>query len=538
MNLKRYIIILLLTLGGVVNGATYYVSKAGDNTTGLSWAHAWNDSTTALTSVETNVVGGDTVFFGAGIWVGQITPPGNGTSGDRTCYADSGLSLNPIEYTGLSHITGATILTGWAVYSGSVYKTYYPFTIPSGEVDQIYTMAQDDSLLDRESSIGGVDNPGEFYYDLNTDSFYIYCYESANPNSCVIKVADKIVIDVVSANSYITFIGLEVSYGNKILVRLSGTQSLDPNYISTIHCTLHHLSGKASENATLIGVRGDSDSDSSHYAHGDTIRACTLYAFRDESGWWSHNKGICFYEAIGCVVESCSVTGGGIGINFKCDNGGPAPYNVIRYNFVTGAGNGIDLYGYHIFDSIYGNVITNSYNNGDGWGITIEGRSTDSACRIFNNTLIDVLAPFVVGPYTSTGIEGSGDNRYFFKYNIVDYTNSKDLLTYNDDVTDTANMVWDSNYYYRGGGAITIDNVGSFAAWQAAGFDVHTTVADPGLNASYEPTGVSAWTSPITYGGRTWYGPGAVQTLWEPVGEFDKFVKLKNIKNTGGIKLK
>ncbi|MBN1213700.1 MAG: hypothetical protein JXA92_14095, partial [candidate division Zixibacteria bacterium] len=466
--------------------------------------------------------GGDTVFFGAGTWVGQITPPGGGTSNNRTCYADSGIWLNPKEFTGLSHITGAEVLTGWTRYSGNVYKTHLDY-IPIANYEAMNTASDNDSLLAWAGSIGAVDAPGEFFHDARTDSIYVYCYNSGNPNDHTMLIANHYSpVVVYSDNSYITFIGLEISYGIKaIMILADQSASKLPDYINVFHCKVHHVNNDGGpQNPSGITTRGGGGNyDTSLYAHGDTIRACTVYATRCGSSWYGHNKNICFYSAISCVVESCYVAGGGIGINFKCDNGSDQPYNVVRYNVVEGASNGIDLYAHHIYDSVYGNIVRNGV--GDNWGITLEGGGMDSGCVIFNNTIYNVAKPFVVGPYTSSGIEGTGVNRNFFKYNIVDYRSSDNLLTYNDDVTDTANMVWDNNVYYRNGGAITIDNVGSWASWQAAGFDVNSIVTNPGLNGSFQPTNIPPWDIPITYGGRTWYGPGAVQSLWEPDPDCD-----------------
>ncbi|MDD5427423.1 MAG: hypothetical protein PHN52_13180, partial [candidate division Zixibacteria bacterium] len=72
--LLQFLICLLLVNG--TQAVTYYVSKAGNNTNGRSWATAWSDTTTALDSVESHMGGGDTCFFGAGTWIGRITPNG------------------------------------------------------------------------------------------------------------------------------------------------------------------------------------------------------------------------------------------------------------------------------------------------------------------------------------------------------------------------------------------------------------------------------------------------------------------------------
>ena len=508
----------ILVFGGPMKafGATYYIqdSTVNDNASDANNGESWALSFASLDRVNNAMVGGDTVFFGNGTYRGRITPPTGATVNDRTCYADSGLSLDPVEYTGLSHITGAEIVTDWTVYSGNVYKSYLAYT-PITNYPAMYTASDDDSLLGWVGSIGAVDAPGDYFHDATTDSVYVYCYNSGNPNTHTILIANHYsVVSLGNNHDYITFIGLEISYGNSGVMLISNQDATNkPDYVTVSHCVVHHANNDGgAQNPCCIGTRSGI-TDSAMNAHGDTIRACTIYANRNGSNWYGHNKCIVLYAVSSCVVESCYTIGGGIGINVKEGDGTLSRWNVIRYNTITNTSCGINFTAYHFFDSTYGNVIKNDVSG--GWGIVYEGVHTDSACMTYNNTLINHNNPFVVGPYSDDGIDGSGDNRYFFKYNIVDYTGVSDFLTFNDDITDYLNMYFDSSVYYRGGAAITVDNIGSFAAWQALGQDVHSVVTDPGLNASYEPTNISGWSNSITYGGRTWYGPGAVQTLWE-----------------------
>jgi len=194
-------------------------------------------------------------------------------------------------------------------------------------------------------------------------------------------------------------------------------------------------------------------------------------------------------------------------------------------------------------DSAYGNIVRN-YTDPDTWGLNLEGAGLDSSCRIMNNTVYNKTQPLVLAGIDGDGLEGDPSaycsiKDHWFKYNIISYSGSEDAVIWgNLDATDTNAICFDSNYYYRGGGDITIRNLGAFTNWQAAGFDVHSVVTDPGLNENFEPTNLSAWTTPITYGGRTWYGPGAVQTLWETPVIDTSGVELKNMKINGGIIIK
>ena len=513
----------ILIFGGAMKafGATYYIqdSTVNDNASDANNGESWALSFASLDRVNNAMTGGDTVFFGAGTYRGRLDPPTGATVNDRTCYADSGLSLDPVEYTGLSHITGAEVVTDWTVYSGNTYKSYLAYT-PITDYPAMYTASDNDSLLAWAGSIAAVDAPGEYFHDATTDSVYIYCYDGGNPNTHTILIANHYsVVSLGNNHDYITFIGLEISYGNSGVMLISNQNATNkPDYVTVSHCVVHHANNDGgAQNPCCIGTRSGI-TDSAMNAHGDTIRACTLYANRNGSNWFGHNKCIVLYAVSSCVVESCYTTGGGIGINVKEGDGTLSRWNVIRYNTITNASCGINFTAYHFFDSTYGNIVRQDVNN-NNWGITYEGVHTDSACMTYNNTIINYGLPFVVGPYSDDGIDGSGDNRYFFKYNIVDFGGTRAFLTFNDDPTDYENMFWDSNYYYQNGSTVyySINDVGhSWAEWQALGQDIHSsTVTDPGLNENYEPTNISAWSSSITYGGRTWYGPGAVQSLWE-----------------------
>jgi len=135
----NFLILTLLVSG--VQAATYHVSKNGsDSRSGLDWNNAW----ATLDMVNSSMSGGDTVFFGAGTWYGVIVPPTGASFSDRTCYACS--SFVP----GITTISAAEEATGWTLHSGSIYKA--SFTTISDWLT-LYTVAEDDSLMDRESSL-------------------------------------------------------------------------------------------------------------------------------------------------------------------------------------------------------------------------------------------------------------------------------------------------------------------------------------------------------------------------------------------------
>jgi hypothetical protein len=96
---RKLTILLMVLIGycGIAQGATYYVSKTGNDTnTGRSWGAAW----ATVTKVNTSVVHGDTVRFGSGRWLkSMLTPATGGTFSSRTLYACSTLTTATQGFT-------------------------------------------------------------------------------------------------------------------------------------------------------------------------------------------------------------------------------------------------------------------------------------------------------------------------------------------------------------------------------------------------------------------------------------------------------
>ena len=146
--MKKAILTLLL-LPCLSWGATYYVSTAGDNTDGTTWAKAW----TTIDSSNANVGAGDTCYFGSGVFRGQLQPVG-GTFSDRTAYiCSSGVF-------GCAEIRNADSLTGWEQHSGNVYYVVHSLT---DSLSNYFMLAQGESLLVERTSYAAVDAEGEWY---------------------------------------------------------------------------------------------------------------------------------------------------------------------------------------------------------------------------------------------------------------------------------------------------------------------------------------------------------------------------------------
>ncbi len=503
-----FLILISLFLINSLYSATYYVSKNGnDGRSGLDWNNSW----LTLNKVNSTMSGGDTVFFGAGTWYGVITPPTGATPTDRTCYACSSF----VE--GITTISGAESITNWTNHSGNIYKAHY---VPIAN-EIIYTLAEDDSLMGRVASLDDVNSSGKFFYNSGTDTMYIWGYSGENPNNHIIYASSRIVIDMENDNyDYITLWGLKVKYGHKVGIRIGGTNTA-PDSVFVEHCEVSHVSGQSGQNTAGIATR-TVGTDTLNYGYGNIIRGCYVHDIREEGGWYGHTKCINMYGSMYCVVESCYVNGCGIGINFKGNtpNGTYMKGNVIRYNNVTGATNGIDVTCWHINDSIYGNVIYNPA--GDKWGITVEGYGITDGTIVYNNTMFGVSKAFVICPWEDD-FEGDGnDGIHYFKYNIV-YSPSASIETWVIKRDDTLNITVDSNIYYAGSMSFRT-NSGSynFTEWQNRyDFDLNSSTTNPGLinpaAGNFARSDSLNFEMNADYGGRRWTLFGA----WQPGNQPD-----------------
>jgi len=99
-----------------VNENIWYVSKAnGDDANG---GHSWDDAFRTIDAVNNNLIAGDTVVFGAGVYDSlQIIPPLNGADSGWTLYIDSSKYYGGPGFT--ATLSGGENITGWVIYSNT-----------------------------------------------------------------------------------------------------------------------------------------------------------------------------------------------------------------------------------------------------------------------------------------------------------------------------------------------------------------------------------------------------------------------------------
>jgi hypothetical protein len=460
------------------------------------------------------VSGGDTVFFGTGLWRNsQIQPPSGASFSDRTCYACSAF------VRGICNIWGSDSVTGWTQYSGNVYRAswtgsgcYYD--------SKCYTLGQGDSIFIWVSSIGAVNAPGKFYHDQANNYLYAHVYDEGSgydPDNYDMEASCKHVVDLNSKNqSHTTFWGMGFRWGKQGIVFFGRGEGAHPDSIFIDHCYLHGVSHITGENASCVFF-ANPGGDTITGGHYNRVRACSLGAVYNPSG--NHASAICMYGETYLVVESCYVYRPlQVGINFKNDvSGFIARNNIARFNTIKGITSyGVVTYKYPYYDSIYGNVII-----GDGVterAVSIGGNSLSPGghIAILNNTFYNCA--------DNTGLEavgdGNGSPNSVLEYNVFFDSTTSSYFNLINTTAEAARWTIDSNVYYDNSTYLWQVNWGdkTLSEWRSQyNFDVHSDTghAKVGLN---NPQGrdfsrpSSSQEMNITYGGRTWTRYGA----WQP----------------------
>lgn len=511
-------IILVFSQG--LLASTYYVSGSGSNgNTGTSWANAW----VSINKVNNTVSGGDTVYFGTGVYRGNLIPV-SGTVSDRTTYACSSF----VE--GIAEIWGSDSMGTWTQYSGNVYYSddftgtaYYPWEETVlwlvGQKDATY-----DTVLTRKTSTSL--SEGEFYLN-GSDRLYVYRFGGGDPSSSQIEPSKGPPVWFSAGQDYVTVWGFKLRYGNLAGVYINNSGYYPHNCNHFEHLNIDWVGFASGNNSGCIQAnRGGANNDSASASHGNVIRACsTFHAMEFGTGF--HEAGIGLYTMWHTLIESCYVSFSNWGIIDK-EQG---RYNTFRRNVCENNGQdegaGIRINNACSNDSIYGNIII-----GDGtepvYGIWVIGQidgftHTYDSIFVANNTIFKTGG---TGLCTANYGSGSFTAPNWHKYNIVDsVTNTSGgdygLVALYKTGDDAAWTVIDSNMYYGASINFAADlGNKTWTQWRSNyGFDAHSTSdVDPGFDSvdatdpwkGFARSGASDEMN-LTYGGRTWTVFGAVQ---------------------------
>ena len=511
--------VLLVTSG--TQATTYYVAEKASSGNGLTWATAFN----SISNINSNVSGGDTVFFGTGTWRGLLRARG-GTFNDRTCYASSSFAdTNAAGEYHFAKIYGSQDMSGgWSSIGGNRYQKSW-----SGyRSDPI--LYQEDTILWRQTSLAGVNSPGEWYYSGGVVTVYVNDFGLGyNPDSYEIEMAEDHTVSLdlegtTDGQDNITFWGLEFKYTYVFsIVTTINSMEVDPyDSVFIDHCKLSMNAGWYGSNPAIIysGYSGGTP-----LGRFNRVRACSLsnsWGLSDVDYQPYSNKGsaINHYSQSDYLIDSCVFHGyfkeGAV--YWKSAYGGPKnENNVIRHNlFVNDHGSGVEFFGAVYKAEIYGNVFIGIdkafYDRYDDW--TGMGYH-----RIYNNTFVDCIDLMT----WSTGDGVVPPTNSEFKYNVV--YNSGNIYCNIDSYSSSGGSQFidiNRNLYYAGGSYQFVVNGSSnnVSQWQSRGIDVSSSFGvTPGfnnlnnddfrrLNATQEMD--------TTYGGTRWLLYGALQAGASP----------------------
>ena len=116
MHIRLLQLLFALLLGASANGTVYYLSPSGSDTNnGTSTTTPWKTIARLVQSISSVQPGDQILFARGGTFRGDFTVPNSGTSSAPITVGAYGTGADPI-------ISGSNLVTGWTLYSGSIYK--------------------------------------------------------------------------------------------------------------------------------------------------------------------------------------------------------------------------------------------------------------------------------------------------------------------------------------------------------------------------------------------------------------------------------
>ena len=488
--------IALLCLWAFVNsafGATRHVTVAG---AGTESGADWDNALAGITAVNDSTDGGDTVYFGTGIYRGKLETV-EGTAASPTVYACS-------AYTeGIASIWATDSVVGWSNVSGNVYRAtwdhsssncYDLYDNPTNVVGQLDDEV--DSLL-----IAQTDTPsaeGQYYH--HGDTLFVWLYGDGDPgeDSISIEASCGYPVWYVGDTDHAKIWGFRLKYGNGACIRFSCGS--DSNYVE--HCTMSKIAGASGWNTGFIFSSDcdpkETNRDSSNVRFGNVVRACSLLWEVYEPGQ-SHAFALVYYSNWDAIIESCYVKGnyGTAAIHLKSNNFFP----IIRHNYIdasimTGVGNiAILLTGDYDYAQVYGNIIIGNGTH-PSIGIDLKGGSGTQGdtstysrgCYVQNNTFVNVNTGIVRTATYGTSFHHVNDN--YIRYNIAYLVPGANTFNSGGIIQNCRNdtLFWtiDYNMFYvlEGDSSFLYLNCGScsdtcritWAEWKTHGFDLNSSM--------------------------------------------------------------
>jgi hypothetical protein len=207
--------ILMLGLGGVASGTTYYVSSSSgsDSNSGTSSASAWK--TIAKVNGSTFAAGDSILLKRGDVWNESLVPPSSGATGNPITFDAYGTGAAP-------NLTGyyAVPSSAWVNVTGNAWKALIPSSYTA------INFCLFGSVWGQKVSFGTANLTAQ--WDFYLSGTYVYVYSVGNPSTyypgAVVPMAlSNVPLVNVNGKSWLTFQHLLVNWFDDYGVYVQGT---------------------------------------------------------------------------------------------------------------------------------------------------------------------------------------------------------------------------------------------------------------------------------------------------------------------------
>jgi hypothetical protein len=486
--LKRLLMLVLLVLPPSARATTYYIDNCvavgNDSNNGTAPSTPW--LTVSRVNASTLLPGDSVLFHRTCTWRELLTPPSGGSSAAPITFGAYGSGVLPT-------LNGSCLVTGWTLYSGSIYYAPVPWN-PN-------VVFQDGTAITLETGIGAM-VAGTFYYDSGTSRLYVWAADSASPAIHTIEASEYGAtyygLIYIHNLHYITIDSLHLTKYNYYGVEIAGTSSditvqnssFDYGYqndITTAETTATYSNISVLNNT--FGHGGIARTRSS--GPGAAAEAVAVNGFGFQGGSVKGNtigpspaEGIqVLAGAQNVEIASNSVSYARVGIYVSAGYGTNTDtqsitvryntvYNSSIHNYEIALENGASINGVNFYDNLSDTAL-----DGDCLLFGYSGPGTIKNAHVYNNTFVNC----------NNGVEAFGptsDATNQFENNIISVSGSGYPWVQHD--TNDSNYSPDHNLLYKSGSSTVINWLS--AAYTLAAFQsrkskmMHSISADPQLS--------------------------------------------------------
>lgn len=389
------------------SGTTYYVDAIGGNNAnnGVSMETPWQ---TLGRVSSARLSPGDQILLKRGVvWREELTVPSAGSASDPIIIGAYGTGDYPT-------ISGSDVVTSWSGDGGLVYDAVISWTP--------YHVWQDGTLLTQVGSLSSLSSSGQWFFDSNTATLYVWTTDSANPNTHTMEADRRYGGISINRQSYLVISGLALENGTADLIAVIASGN-----VAVVSCAFKNARGSA---VKAIQASPNLLVDNSRYSVDPGYRG-TSFVFVDSTaadgpiisnniiGNFGGHIGIAFNDVNNAVVHGNAIMGNGIGIAVNASTQSLRGIQIYENSIsnVDGAfgdGESVELTGSNVF-SVTGSIYRNLIQGGPRTYGGIDAQLAVN-CKIYGNIVMNMIQYGLLWTFNSTG------NTF---YNNTIYNNSQ-----------------------------------------------------------------------------------------------------------------